>query len=267
MSFVVDIPGFDLGKSIESGQIFRFAKIEDGVYKIWAKDYVCGMTQVPDGVRVDTMTDSAEEKDFWESWLPKPFDPAELEAIMSTNPVLKEAHEYSKGSYLFRQYPFECLMDFIASQRNSIARISQIMFTLCNICGDLLPDTSFAFPRPEQITREAVLTPRAGYRASYLYNAAQEVACGNLVLEDYTADKVSYQTAMARLQRLTGVGVKIADCVALFSLGFTNAFPVDIHIQRVLELEGMRNFREEDCGAYAGLVQQYLYNYALHNKL
>lgn len=160
MSFVVDIPGFDLGKSIESGQIFRFAKIEDGVYKIWAKDYVCGMTQVPDGVRVDTMTDSAEEKDFWESWLPKPFDPAELEAIMSTNPVLKEAHEYSKGSYLFRQYPFECLMDFIASQRNSIARISQIMFTLCNICGDLLPDTSFAFPRPEQITREAVLTPR-----------------------------------------------------------------------------------------------------------
>lgn len=72
---------------------------------------------------------------------------------------------------------------------------------------------------------------------------------------------------MARLQRLTGVGVKIADCVALFSLGFTNAFPVDIHIQRVLELEGMRNFREEDCGAYAGLVQQYLYNYALHNKL
>ncbi len=70
---------------------------------------------------------------------------------------------------------------------------------------------------------------------------------------------------------LPGVGEKVADCVLLFSLGFSQAFPVDTWIKKGMEEEYFRGqrtssakigaFAREYFGLFAGYAQQYLYHY------
>ena len=64
-----------------------------------------------------------------------------------------------------------------------------------------------------------------------------------------------------------GVGPKVADCILLFSLGHTRAFPADVWIKRVLfECYGFKGADKEVCafayekfGELAGIAQQYLF--------
>jgi len=69
-----------------------------------------------------------------------------------------------------------------------------------------------------------------------------------------------------------GVGEKVADCVLLFGLGHTGAFPVDIWVQRAVErlyfrgrprqLRQIRHFGRARFGPLAGYAQQHLFAYA-----
>ena len=74
--------------------------------------------------------------------------------------------------------------------------------------------------------------------------------------------------------KLMGVGPKVADCVMLFSMGKTDAFPVDVWIKRIMEslyikqemsLNQIQKYAEEKFGEYAGIAQQYLFFYARDN--
>ena len=44
-----------------------------------------------------------------------------------------------------------------------------------------------------------------------------------------------YEDARAELMKITGVGVKVADCVLLFGLHRVEAFPVDVWMKRAME--------------------------------
>lgn len=263
MSFTLEAPGYDLAKTLKCGQMFRYRELGSDDFMVWSKDQVCRVRKHSGVLIVDT--DGEGSHDYWIRFFNATLEPGELERLMSQNAVLREAYQYSKGTRILRQYPFECLIEFIISQQKRIPQIQSALERLCTLCGPALSDGSCGFPEPRLITPIIVEQLRLGYRGPYVANAAADVADGNLVLEDYTADKVTYFTAMQRLQRLMGVGVKVANCVALFSLGFTNAFPEDTHIIKVMQLPEMKDFRPEDCGEYAGYVQQYLYNYALYN--
>ena len=63
------------------------------------------------------------------------------------------------------------------------------------------------------------------------------------------------------LMRITGVGVKVAECALLFGCGRVECFPVDVWIGRV-----MRQLFPDGlpaCAAgYEGIAQQYLFHYA-----
>ncbi len=61
----------------------------------------------------------------------------------------------------------------------------------------------------------------------------QNLVCeGELNLD--TLARWPYTDAKAELMKCKGVGNKIADCIALFSLDKLEAFPVDLHIGRAL---------------------------------
>ena len=47
---------------------------------------------------------------------------------------------------------------------------------------------------------------------------------------------MAYEDARAELVRLPGIGGKVADCICLFALHQMDAFPVDTHIKKALEL-------------------------------
>ena len=78
------------------------------------------------------------------------------------------------------------------------------------------------------------------------------------------------------LQRYSGVGAKVADCVMLFSMKKAEAFPVDVWVKKAMmhfygaegtNLPKIRAFGQKQFGSLAGMAQQYLFYYARENKI
>ena len=80
------------------------------------------------------------------------------------------------------------------------------------------------------------------------------------------------------LNKLPGVGDKVADCIMLFSMKRFDVFPVDVWVRRVMnelyiknEDESkvnkiqIRNLAEQKYGNLAGLAQQYLFYWKREN--
>jgi N-glycosylase/DNA lyase len=196
-----------------------------------------------------------------------------IKEAYAADPFLRGGMEYAGGIRVLRQPPFETLISFIISQNNNVKRISGIIERLCERYGEPLGG-GYDFPVPEALAR---CCPKdfeelgAGYRASYIAGAASMVAQG-FDLEGLAS--LPYEQAREMLQTLPGVGPKVADCVALYSLGFTQAFPADVWMKRVLKCvygfsgndKQMRAFVDKKFGLNAGLAQQYLFHYARNNR-
>ena len=80
-----------------------------------------------------------------------------------------------------------------------------------------------------------------------------------------------YEEAHRMLIQLSGVGDKVADCVQLFGTGHSEAFPVDVWVERLMkkwfipEAHGKREVcrkAHEMFGKEAGIVQQSLFHCA-----
>ena len=190
------------------------------------------------------------------------------EEISASHPVLREAARYAPGIRILRQEPYEALCTFIISQNNNIKRIKGIVQRLCENFGEKLSDGEFAFPTAEKMSK---LTPddlaplRAGFRSRYLVDAAQKVYSGEVNLEKCRT--CNYEQARGDLMKITGVGVKVADCTLLFGLHRIEAFPVDVWMKRAMAklFPGMT---AEDFGEYAGIAQQYIFHYSrMHPEL
>ncbi len=200
-------------------------------------------------------------------------DYGSIKASFAGDPFLKEGMEYAGGIRVLRQPPFETLISFIISQNNNVKRISGIIETLCKRYGEPVGE-SFDFPAAGALARLSVkelLECGTGYRAPYITGAAKMVTEGFDL--DGLAD-IPYPEARQKLITLPGVGPKVADCVALYSLGFTEAFPADVWMKRVLKCvygfrgsdAQMREFVAARFGRFAGLAQQYLFHYARSNR-
>lgn len=197
-----------------------------------------------------------------------------LQAAYSADPFLREGVSYAGGLRVLRQPPFETLVTFIISANNNVMRITRIVDALCRRFGRPL-GAGFDFPAPEALGSADEAALRAcgtGYRAAYIIGAARRVADG-FCLNDVA--KMPYPEARKALTALPGVGLKVADCVALYGLGFTQAFPFDVWMRRVLcgvygfagrTDAAMRGFVDERFGLHAGIAQQYLFHYARHHR-
>ena len=92
----------------------------------------------------------------------------------------------------------------------------------------------------------------------------QQVLSGNLDLERIAS--LPDENLIATLEGVKGVGVKVANCVALFAYGRTACAPVDTWIQKIIrqEYQGQNPFGR--YGAAAGIMQQYFFYYAQNHK-
>ena len=80
---------------------------------------------------------------------------------------------------------------------------------------------------------------------------------------------LSTAEARQKLLAIKGVGPKVCDCVLLFGANKTDAFPVDVWMDRALRFyyDQDKSFDSSVFGEFSGIAQQYLFYYARENKI
>lgn len=262
-----NITDLDLAQTLDCGQSFRWRGNPDGSFSGVAFGRSVRVRLENDNLYIENA--SEEDALLWRGYFDLDLDYAAVRRELSElHPVLCEAAGYAGGIRILCQEPYEALCTFIISQNNNIKRIKGIVERLCEGFGAPLPGGAHAFPTAQAM---ASLTPddlaplRAGFRARYLVDAAQKVADGTVNLE--ACRTLDYAQARAELMKITGVGVKVADCALLFGMHRIEAFPVDVWMRRALNMlfPGMT---PTDFGPYAGIAQQYIFHYSrMHPEL
>lgn len=269
---------FNASAVFDCGQAFRFLPVENSIHECEYGGAAFGkyITVAQDGDRVTVY--GCDEEDFNKIWIPYlclDFDMENARRDIlsrSDNPALAEAVEYGSGIRILRQEKWETLCSFIISQNNNIPRIRGLIGTVskalgtCIECPEELAERAgeiYSFPTPEAVVNagvDALREMKFGFRAPYIYDAAQKVASGELDLEAVAAAKTTAEAA-EMLMTVKGVGPKVAACTLLFGFDRTDAFPVDVWVKRVIEKYFPAPFDAASLGSYAGLAQQYLFYY------
>ena len=251
----------DIKKTFECGQCFRFDMQKDGSFVGAAYGRYIKAYQTDKGVFIENGTE--DDRDFFFDFFDLGTDYSKIEEELSFDPHFKSTVPYSHGIRILNQEPWETLCSFIISQNNNIPRIKRIVSSLCENFGEKISGCDIkSFPSAEKIsvlTEDDLAVIRSGFRAKYISDAAKKVASGEIDLKNIK--KMSYPDAKNELMKIKGVGKKVADCALLFSLGFKNAFPIDVWVNRVIGKYYGEGFDPSYFGKYAGIAQQYLFYY------
>lgn len=238
-----------------SGQCFRWKKREDGSFLIPAFEKELILFQETDKKIYLDCTEK-EFSDIWKDYFDLSFDyanHAERASAEIGSDYLTAACECAKGVRILKQDLWETTISFIISANNNIPRIRKILGLLCETFG--------RFPNPDEIYSLGAENLRecgVGYRDKYLLSTAKYFMEHNV--HEQLKGK-SYKEAKSSLQKLSGVGPKVSDCICLFSLGLRDAFPRDVWIKRIESEHFGGHFPEEKSLGGAGILQQYLFYY------
>lgn len=259
---------FDLGKIISSGQCFRAREVDGGTYRFITGDKVIYISN-EGGCNFSVSCGQKEWEGTWSGY----FDLGRSyggirERERGKHPFIDDAMECGRGLRILRQDPWETLVTFIISQRKNIPAISKSVELLAARYGHRVEtprETLYSFPTPREMARatEGELSECSlGYRTQYVLDAVRQVLSGDIDLESLR--ECGDDQLLEALQKVRGVGKKVASCVALFAYGRTACVPVDVWISRAIR---------DDCGGEspfglfgqnAGIIQQYVYYYEKH---
>jgi N-glycosylase/DNA lyase len=279
----LDVP-FDLDFSLCCGQVFRWQKVDGWWYGVVGENVVkicqCGAELKFENVNADFVRTYFGLNDNLE----------EIGQCIARDDNVRLALRKFEGLRIVRQLPWECLISFICATYKSITAIELMLKKLSMKYGEkqVFDGCDFyAFPTVEKLANASENGLREcglGYRAKYVQATAKKIQNENINLEDLK--NLPYLEARKKLLELSGVGLKVADCVLLFSLKKMEAFPVDVWVKRVVlnhyanqlpepfvkklhshnsltngEYEKIGAFARTYFGAYAGYAQEYLYHY------
>ncbi len=249
---------FDPFVSCECGQCFRFTKIDETEYILFAKGRKLDIKKA-DGGWLFSDIDEVEFKNSFFDYFDLSRDYSAIINRYSDDAEISDAAKLGNGIRIFRQDPWETLISFIISQNNNIPRIKKIIESLCRLLGKE-ENGFYSFPDAESIRNAGIegLAPiKSGFRAKYIIDAAEKVVSGEVSLEKIAV--CGYAEALNELKKIKGVGDKVANCVLLFGFGYYEAFPIDVWVKRVITKYYGENFNPNSLGEYAGIAQQYLF--------
>ncbi len=280
----LDAVPFNLDVTLCCGQVFRWDKKGDWWYGI-VRDQPVKIRQT----NAELEFTNADEK-FIENYFGLDDDLQKIRAKIGKDKHVRKAIREFWGLRVVRQDPWECLISYICATYKSITAIKNMLFKLSKKFGKkiLLDGCDFyTFPTPEKLARTTesdLMECGLGYRANYVLEASRKIVDNDFDLEGLR--KMPYQQAKKELTNFLGVGLKVADCILLFSLGKREAFPVDVWVKRAIlkhyaaqfpnsfiekisshdslsnaEYEKLNEFGRKYFGKYAGYAQEYLYHY------
>ncbi len=263
---------FSIGQICQSGQCFRLRKLEgtgkaEEKYGLTALGRYLEIEQKEKEVVFDCTREEYEQ--VWKHYFDLDEDYSRIIGMVDERDAyLLQASAYGSGIRILRQELWEMIVSFIISQQNNIKRIQKCIDLLCRKYGEeKYTEKGFCyydFPKPQALAKaalEELYACNLGYRSRYIHDTAESVSRGEVDLA--CLQEMSYEAAKAELMKLRGVGVKVAECVCLFGLHRTEAFPVDTHINKVLRQQYPQGFPFERYKGYEGTLQQYIFYYDL----
>lgn len=247
---------------MECGQYFRYLK-RDNIYYVGYKDRLFSVKQ--EGNKL--FFNNADEM-FIKNFFNLDLDYNSIFNECKQNSFAIRARKELKGLRLIRQNPWECLVSYVCSANNNIPKIKGMINSLCRAFGKkLVLDGVEMYSFPEQGT---LTDKKAVKKCVFTGVKTKSILEINKTLNSTRLNKLktkSYHEAFSELLSFYGIGPKIASCVLLFSLGFYEAVPVDVHMKRVLSEKYNLQGNDESLhsqaiacfGKYGGIIQQYLF--------
>ena len=260
-----NVKDLDLTHTFECGQCFRWVPDGDGAYAGAAGSFAARVSLEGSELAVDA---TGGDEAFWRHYFDLDTDYGAIkEKLAGSEPLIKPATAYGYGIRILNQDPFEMIISFIISQNNNIPRIRKNIESLCEKYGDPIEGSERrAFPSPEALAaadEKDLAAMKLGYRGPYIIAAAKKyMECG---CPECREELLSYY----------GIGPKVANCIMLFGLRDTAAFPVDTWVKQIMndmygfgmnDAKGMQTFAKEKFGDLAGYAQQYLFYYYRDRK-
>jgi N-glycosylase/DNA lyase len=264
--------------------VFRWRKVDGWWYGV-VGEHVAKVRQ-----REAELEFKNVSNDFVQHYFGLNDDLTQISQCIGNDNYIQNALQRFEGLRIVRQVPWECLVSFICATYKSIAAIELMLKKLSEKYGEkqVFDGIDFyTFPAMERLadaSENGLQECGLGYRAKYVQATAQTIRDKNIKLEDLR--NLPYLEARKTLLEFPGVGLKVADCVLLFSLEKLEAFPVDVWVKRVIlnhyadqlpkpfvkkmqshtsltngEYQKIGDFARNYFGAYAGYAQEYLFHF------
>lgn len=257
MGYAFNRAYFDIDKIMNSGQLALIYKLDNVKYLCISEQNYCIIYMNKTNTYINT-----DNLEYWLNYFDFGFDyKGVCNSVDISDNFLYKATKYSQGIRILNRNLWEVMVAFILSQNNNIPNIMNMIRKLCKSYGNRIYKSYYSFPTFYQL-RNCKLSDLQklgfGYRAEYVYNLIQ-IANSNINLEKQFG---TYE----RLLKLKGIGPKVANCIDLYGNHNYESFPIDIHIQDILdrEYDGGSNF-DWDL-KYKGIYQMYMFYYELNNK-
>ena len=145
-----------------------------------------------------------------------------------------------------RQDPFEIMVTFMCAQGIGMHLIRRQVEMIAQRYGEELvfetdsgPLRLYSFPTPSNLASAdvnelALCTNNNRIRAANIIAMSRSFESGAMALACVRSGDCSLDTLRDSLCVHSGIGMKIADCIALFGLGRFDAFPIDTHVKQYL---------------------------------
>lgn len=267
--FVIVVPDMrieldvSLDPTLGCGQAHRWMKKGDVWEGVLGKEII-SLKQTEDGFECSGADDKAMILDYFRA----DDDLDEIYADCSKNdPYVASLAERCPGLRLLRQDPWECMATYLLATNANVKRIGCMVENVCREFGKDLGGR-YSFPTPEEIIdgESRISNCRLGYRDERFVELAHRVADGDI--DPYELRKMDYQGCVNTLLSIKGIGPKVADCIALFSMDHLEAFPIDARIGRMMKerygqdgnYRDISDYARRRFGRYAGYAQELLYH-------
>lgn len=147
---------------------------------------------------------------------------------------------------VLRQDPFEIMVTFMCAQgigmhliRRQVSMIAEHYGEKHVLDTEKGPMVLHGFPTPAALASAKVdelarCTNNNRIRAANIIQMARSFESGKLALACVSSGECDLETLRETLCAHSGIGLKIADCIALFGLGRFDAFPIDTHVKQYL---------------------------------
>ncbi|MCC3866265.1 8-oxoguanine DNA glycosylase [Terrisporobacter petrolearius] len=279
---IENVKDFDIHHIFSSGQSVRWKNQKDNSYICVVKDKIINISQIDD-ILYFKNTNLDDVKNFWVNYFGLDVNYSIIKKeILNICPNLSHIIDFGSGLRILNQDEWETLITLILSANNSMQMLEKVVDNLCSRYGDYIGEYEgekyYSFPTPDKLSSlslDELRECKVGFRDKYIRSTSRVIYNNDIDL--YNLNKLDTKSCLDNLRQLSGVGEKVADCVAMLSMKKYDVFAVDVWIKRIMEdiyfsnksnsVKEIRSFAVDKFGDLSSFVQQYLFFFARQNKV